>query len=217
MSTEAFDSKTFLQALNPTCWTSLHLWAFFLYFQKIDISLRDWFGSHLMYTAQQGFKVEGGFSWIPEMIANWWEIWKKIAELVHSLSLKLKECMCLCICMSVAFTHLCVCVLYVSVNVWCLCSCVVDGMALVCVEWDMEHVCVYVWMWVRCSYLRVLVSFISTQHKQESFGKRESQLKTHLLKSAYRQVCSAFSWLTIDLDGSSSWGGAYLSSCFWKT
>lgn len=46
--------------------------------------------------------------------------------------------------MSVAFTHLCVCVLYVSVNVWCLCSCVVDGMALVCVEWDMEHVCVYV-------------------------------------------------------------------------
>lgn len=131
------------------------------FLQKIDISPRDWFGSHLMYTARQGFKVEGGFSWIPEMIANWWEIWRKIAELVHSLSLKLKECMCLCICMSVAFTHLCVCVLDVSVYVWCLCSCV-NACEKVCGWWYGTCVC---WVGYRtcvCVCVNVGTVFIST-------------------------------------------------------
>lgn len=112
--------------------------------EKYFLQKIDWFGSHVMYTDRQGFKVEGAFSWTPEMIANWWEIWRKVAELVHSLSLKLKEFMCLCISIPLAFTHLCVCVLYVPVYVWCLCLCV-NACEEVCGWWYGTWVC-----WVGC-------------------------------------------------------------------
>lgn len=39
----------------------------------------------------------------------------------------------------------------------------------------------------------VLASFMPTQHKRDSLGKRDPQLKKCHIRSACRQACSAFS------------------------
>jgi hypothetical protein len=52
-----------------------------------------------------------------------------------------------------------------------------------------------------CQWDAVLVSFMSTWHKLQSFWERESQLRNVATRSAYRQARDIFSWLMADVGG----------------